>query len=78
MRVQLRVLAERYDFLPAVATCCGFVLGGLEVTGALPLNEAALTKLQTQPPGEWFAAFTDRRLHSTAGNPWRLWVQPAA
>lgn len=87
VRVQLRVLAERYDLLPAVATCCGFVLGGFEVTGALPLNEEALyeavpsqalTKLQAQPPGEWLTEFSDRRLPSTAGNPWRLWVQPAA
>ncbi|HEU4811196.1 MAG TPA: hypothetical protein VFT00_03550 [Nocardioides sp.] len=78
VRVQLRVLAQRHGFLPTVVTCCGFVLGGLEVTGALPLNQASTSKLETQPPGEWFTAFTGRRLHSTAGNPWRLWLQPAA
>lgn len=74
LRMQLRVLAERHGFLPTVFSCCGFVLGGSEVTGALALPDSHC-RLQVRPPGAWFESFEGRRLHSTAGNPWRLWVQ---
>lgn len=77
VRVHLQLLVERHGLVPAVHTCCGFVLGGSDVVGALglPDNHAYL---QVRPPGAWFESFAGRRLHSTAGNPWRLWVQPAA
>jgi hypothetical protein len=77
VRLHLEVLAERLGFLPAVFTCCSFVLWGGEVTGTLGLPDGH-SYLQVRPPGAWFECFADRRLHSTAGNPWRLWLQPAA
>lgn len=75
VRVHLRMLVAQYGFLPLVHTCCGFVLGGAEVTDALALP-ATHTYLQVRPAGGWFTSFSDRRLQSGAGNAWRLWVRP--
>jgi hypothetical protein len=75
VRVHLRVPIERHGFLPVVTTCCGFVIGGGEAVGvdALPDSRA---RLKVRAPGPWFEAFFERVLRSTAGNPWRLWLQP--
>lgn len=72
VRVHLRLLAEQHGFVPTVYTCCGFVLGGGEVTGALALP-GTRSLLQVGQPGDWFSSFAGRRLQSGAGNPWRLW-----
>lgn len=73
VRVHITLLVERHGFLPVVNTCSSFVLGGGEAIGvaALPENRS---RLVVRPPGAWFGSFKGRRLHSTAGNPWRLWA----
>lgn len=63
--------------LPWVATICGFVLVGADLTGFCEDRSGAGrgTTFDLERPGEWFAAFDARRLPTTVGGrPWHLWT----
>lgn len=63
--------------LPWVATICGFVLVGADLTGFRedPSGMGHGTSFVLESPGEWFAAFDGRRLPTTVGgHSWLLWT----
>ena len=73
--LQIRYAAERHGFVPMVVTCCGFVVGGAEVTGARSTHLTTVS-LAMGPAGGWFEAFRDRQFYSPPGNSWSLEVAP--
>ncbi len=76
LSVRVRVAGR----LPWVATICGFVLVGADLTGFREDRSGAgrVTSFALERPGEWFAAFDARRLPTTVGGrPWHLWTPDA-
>jgi hypothetical protein len=67
--VWIRSRIERHGHLPFVATLCGFVTGGAEITGTIPVRGGGY-QLRLRDPGPWFDAFRDHRLLSGRGRPW--------
>jgi hypothetical protein len=72
--------------LPWVATLCGFVVLGGEITGTRPDpgpgpqqqgdDEGARTFV-IEPPGSWFAALAEARMPTgPGGRPWVVWLPP--
>ncbi len=69
--VWIRSRVERHGHLPFVATLCGFVTRGAEITGVIPVRGGGYG-LQFQDAGEWFDAFRGRRVLAGRGRPWVL------
>jgi hypothetical protein len=65
--------------LPWIATLCGFVVLGADLTGTVSGTGGvpAGRRFVLEPPGPWFAALRGRRLPTgRGGRPWVLWWPP--
>jgi hypothetical protein len=78
MRLQLRVQAQRAVCVPFVATVSGYVVLGADLIDVRPMPAPTLTeqrcRLELQPAGTWFEGLRARRLVTSPGGPWTLWV----
>lgn len=74
----IRSRIEDRGFLPWVATVCGFVSVGADLTGFhAPTEGVATFVLRT--PSEWFETVRGRRFETGPGRPWSIWGwQPCA
>ena len=62
---------ERHGHLPFVATVCGFVTRGAEITDVLRVRGSGY-QLELRDPGAWFDDVREHRLLSGRGRPWAL------
>jgi hypothetical protein len=78
MRLQLRVQARRAGCVPFVATVSGFVAFGADLidvrTMPAPTRPEQRCRLELQPAGTWFEGLRARRLVTSPGGAWTLWV----
>lgn len=85
-RIRIRTLIAEQGFVPFVATVCGFVAVGANITGVTARHpEGRITgdgenwrgipgaDLDLAPPGPWFDLFRDTRMPGGRGAHWRLW-----
>jgi hypothetical protein len=78
-RLEMRQVVETQGFLPLVATVCGFVACGANITAVWPGRSASGagrgqgSTLDLDQPGEWFEEFRNRRLVTGPGSAWLLW-----
>jgi hypothetical protein len=54
-----------------VATVCGFVARGAEITAVLPQHGGGY-RLEVRDPGPWYDTMVERRLQTGRGRPWVL------
>lgn len=78
VRVRIGEHVLRDGYFPVIATLCGFVVAGAEITGELGLARDPIT-VPLGPPGAWF----DRLRHSRwpggrGGRPLHVWFRPKA
>jgi hypothetical protein len=69
--VELAWRVERFGPVAFVATVCGFVVFGAELSRFRPRTLARAGALSE--PGPWFGAFRDMRFPTGPGRPWVLW-----
>jgi hypothetical protein len=69
--LEMRRVIEAQGVLPLVATVCGFVATGADITAVWPGREGSTLALDE--PGAWFEQFTNRRLVTGPGSSWLLW-----
>ena len=74
--VWIRVLAGRHGHVPLVATTCGFVALGADITGVRAAGDGRYV-LELTAPGDWFAGIGGARLVTARGRPWVLHRGPA-
>lgn len=79
-RLEMRRVVETQGFLPLVATVCGFVAVGANITAVWPGRSSSPegssgqgSTLDLDEPGEWFEQFRNRRLVTGPGSAWLLW-----
>jgi hypothetical protein len=66
----LEVSVRAIGRLPWVATLHGFVVLGGDLTG-IRVDDQDVRRFRLEPPGEWFAAWRQRRIAlSRGGRPW--------
>jgi hypothetical protein len=69
--VELKWRVEKFGPVPFLATVCGFVAFGAELSQFRP--RALEGAGSVSEPGPWFEAFRDTRFPSGPGRPWVLW-----
>jgi len=80
-RLEMRRVVEAQGFLPLVATVCGFVASGANITAVWPgpSGTGRGSRLDLDEPGAWFEEFQSRKLVSGPGSAWLFWrPRPAA
>jgi hypothetical protein len=69
--VELRWRVEKFGPVPFVATVCGFVALGAELTRFRPRTLERPGAVSE--PGAWYEAFRDKRFPTRPGRPWIMW-----
>jgi hypothetical protein len=74
-RLQIRLAIETQGYLPFVATVCGFVASGANITAVWPSPSGSNdgSTLDLAEPGEWFEPFNNSRFVTGPGGVWLLW-----
>lgn len=78
-RLEMRQVVETQGFLPLVATVCGFVASGANITAVWPGRSSSGagrvqgSTLDLGQPGAWLEEFRNRRLVTGPGRAWLLW-----
>jgi hypothetical protein len=74
-RLQIRLAIETQGYLPFIATVCGFVASGANITAVWPGSSGSGedSTLDLDEPGEWFAPFRSSRFVTGPGGAWLLW-----
>ena len=70
-RMLIRLAIESQGYLPFVATVCGFVASGANITAVWPGSSGSTFDLAE--PGQWFEPFNNSRFVTGPGGPWLLW-----
>lgn len=68
--VMLDSLVRQHGWMPLVATTCGFVTVGGEITGAARDPATRAGTLTIRPPGDWFEPVRAARVVTGPGAPW--------
>jgi len=81
--LEIRLWVEKKGWFAYVATVCGFVVLGADITGLSPgTGTSTGRRLLLEPPGPWFAACQGRRWQLGRGPSWlvrgRRWGAGAA
>jgi len=69
--VWIRSRIDMHGHLPFVATVCGFVTRGAEITDVLRVRGSGY-HLELRDPGVWFDHVREHRLLTGRGRPWAL------
>ena len=74
VRLEMRRVVEAQGFLPLVATVCGFVASGADITAVWPgaSGSGQGSTLDLEEPGTWFEEFRNRRFVTGPGSAWLL------